>query len=354
MTVKRPLPIDDTESGIQVICGRVAHRLSNTLASFEREVNATIFEELDRYMREESTMDDVEPAADEHDGLDDVLSTAASSSDIGTQPPMKLRRLKDALSSRSTVRNATNSTIVKRSKDGSMDTMIEADKKDKLLLCDNSIILFVGEANEVVRSDVTNSLILAQLNADRQMVAFKQRIGSAPFMIDCLREWFRVFQETFQHMNWVDTGYQVEQAAIEGNALTIEKILLDIIESIGNEEEKSKFKKALSVLKSLPSDDDRMTLFSRRSAERDMSQFLVHIVYIDGRGSATMKSSMIGISTKETVTNALWFEWRDGGTRVYKAEHTMMLGSHAFDRMRPVIAAKIQQINETYVNQIPF
>lgn len=223
-----------------------------------------------------------------------------------------------------------------------------------ITLCDKSIILFVGEENEVVRTDVTNSLILAQLNADKQLITFKAQSATPPDVIDCLKQWFRVFQETFLHMNWVDTGFEVNEARIKGDSLSVDKVLLEVIGAIGNAEEKNKMSKALEVMKKLPSEDERLSLFRRRTVQRDMTQFLVQMVSIDKRGSAMIKSTMIGLTTKQDVTNVLWFQWSDADTQVYKTEHTMMLGAAVFDRIRPTIEAKIQKINESYVNQIPF
>lgn len=223
-----------------------------------------------------------------------------------------------------------------------------------ITLCDKSIILFAGEPNERVRTDVTNCLILAQLNADKQLLAYKTNVSAPHSVIECLKEWFRVFQQTFLHMNWVDTGFQVDEAEVKGDTLSVDKVLLEVIEAIGSEEEKGRMHKAMQVLKSLPETDERLSLFKRRTVQRDMTQFLVQMVTIDKRGSATIKSTMIGLSTKMDVTNVLWFQWSDTETRVFKTEHTMMLGSKTFEGLRPVIESKIQKINETYVNQIAF
>lgn len=285
-------------------------------------------------------------STDQRDGLDDVLVDDR----ISIRPPSN-KRIRDERTGRIVERSTEDTLVVKRNGNSTDFTL---SKKDKLLFCDNSIILFVGEENEQVRKDVTNSLMLAQLHADRCMQEFKKKTGSAPMLVPCLEEWYSKFLETFHHMNWVDIGFQTTKVQAAGRDMSVEKVILQLMESLGNQEERSKFRKAMAVLKALPSDDQKLTLFKQRSAEKDFSQFLVHMVYINAKGDATMKTGMIGVSTKETVTNILWFEWRDTNTQVYKADHTMMLGSATFDRMRPLIEDKIQNINESYVNQIPF
>lgn len=292
-------------------------------------------------------------AQDYHDGMDEDNAQVEAVADKDNRilsPPKK--RLREAFNTPTTSRrdkNAYEPNVVLPS-----NPVVSKSPNDKFLLCDNSIILFVGEQNEAVRTDVTNSLILAQLNADKQMLAFKQKVGASIMPASAMEEWMRVFQETFAHIGWVDTGFEVTRAQAVGNDLSMEKILLNVIDAIGNGEEKTTFRKAMAVLKTLPNEDEKISLFRRRTVEKDFTQFLVHLVYIDGRGSATMKTSMLCVSTKQAVTNVLWFTWSDTGTQVFKAEHTMMLGARSFDLIRPTIVKKVLQINETYVNAIPF
>lgn len=347
MAAKRAYSMDDDRTECMALLQRIDRKYTTALNSFHRQIVDIVSHELLEYV------DAIDPegvtlpiptevanmTTDEHDGMDDSV-----------EPPPK-RRLREVLAARSLESSSDESIAVRRN---DTSTVITAAKSDKLVLCDNAIILFIGQANEQVRKDVTNSLILAQINAEKKVLAFKEKMGSSTSVVLTMEEWMRVFQETFRHMNWADTGFQVASAAAEGTDLTMDKIVLSIIEAIGTDEEKSKMKKALAVLKRIPQEDDRMQLFNRRTSARDFSQFQAHVVYIDQRGSATMKTTMFAVSTKETVTNVLWFQWKDASTRVYSAEHTMMLGSSAFDMMRPIIERKIQQINETYVNQIPF
>lgn len=236
---------------------------------------------------------------------------------------------------------------------GMDDTVTIDHKQDKMTLCDRSLVLFTGEQNETVRKDVTDSLVLAQLNADKHLTEYKRRNKDATTMM-CLKEWFGKYQETFTHMSWVDTGYEVQEARVEGDGLSVQKVLLDIVESIGNNEEQATFKKAIAALKTMNDKDERLKIFERRTFMQDVTQLLVQFVYIDKRGAATMKSTMLGLSTKQTVANVLWFEWSDSDTAVYKTEHTMMLGPKMFDSLRPTVVAKVAKINATYINDIEF
>lgn len=224
---------------------------------------------------------------------------------------------------------------------------------DNVVLCESSAILFVGEPNTQVQQDVIDSMVLAHLNAEHKLIDYKSKKDMPQDAASSMKYWFEQFQSTFKHMRWVDSGFEVAEAKTSGNDLSVDKVVLDIIDSIGNEEEKNKFKKAMEVMKAMPKSDNRLALFRQKAQQRDMCQFLVHLVFIDKRGSATMKSTIIALSTKQNVTDVLWFRWSDGETKIYKSEHTMILNSHSFDAMRSTIQQKIQKINETFINKIP-
>lgn len=356
MTIRDQLTTTDADE-CDAIADKMNARIERTLQKAVVECTDIIRNELYSYMaavdeRRETTVQTMTTDVDQHDGMDDELTT--DNNTVLMPPPKK--RFKEAITTNGKDRQKnvydTDIPTVPASRPPLLPTPTAS--RDQLLFCDNSIILFVGEKNESVRTDVTNSLILAQLNADKQMLTFKEKVGKSILATAAMEEWMRVFQETFSHMGWVDTGFEVTKASAAGNNLSVEKVLVDIIESIGNDQEKSTFKKAMVALKGLPQEDERMTLFKRRTMERDFTQFLVHLVYIDGRGSAMMKTSMVCVSTKQTITNVLWFTWNDAGTQVFKAEHNMMLGARAFDLIRPAITQRILKINETYVNSIPF
>lgn len=309
--------------------------------------------ENDHEMSNEIPMDNV-------DGMDEDVPLATLKRPLLDSPPPvapKKRVLKDIFQKRvkeSVTRLSMLPPVSNDAHDGKTLEVTRADKEDKLVLCDHSVVLFAGEPNEKVRQDVQNSLILAQLNADRKLADFKQKSGSTVFVAEGIKTWSNTFQETFRHMGWSDIGFQVTEATASGKDLSIDKLLIGVIEAVGNEEEKSKFKKAMSVLKGLPQDDDRLQLFKRRSVGKDLVQFQVHMVFIDKRGAATMKTTCIGISTKEKVTDVLWFRWNDSSTQVFNTEHTMILGAQSFENVRGVIEKRILKINETYINDIPF
>ena len=172
--------------------------------------------------------------------------------------------------------------------------------------------------------------------------------------MDELKCFFDRFVQVYLHMNWVNTGFEVQEAKVSGNNLSVDKVLLEIVDAIGNEQEKKKLKRAIEALKKIPAEDERIKLWRKSTVESGKGQFLVHVCTIDARGSAIMKTSRIGVSTKEDITDVLFLKWRDDQASVYKAEHTMMLGGHSMDNMREIIQNKIQSVNKTFIESIPF
>lgn len=126
-----------------------------------------------------------------------------------------------------------------------------------------------------------------------------------------------------------------------------------MINTIGNEQDKISFRNAMAVLKSIPADDNRLKLFSKRSIVANHTQMMISVVHIDKRGLASMKVGVLAVGKVQNETNVLWFQWKDADVKVYKGDTTVILDSNAFTAMRPVMEQKIQKINESYVNMIP-
>ena len=149
--------------------------------------------------------DEYDERRDKVDGQDDEI--AASNADGSGEHP-------------------SDGPAVKRHKASADNVPIErqintVSKPNNLFVCEKSLLLFVGEDNAQVKQDVTNSLILAQLNADKHVQDFKTNAGSAPFVLESLKEWFAKFQESFHHFNWVDIGFDVAELKSSGNDLSV-------------------------------------------------------------------------------------------------------------------------------------
>lgn len=265
--------------------------------------------------------------------------------------------LKPALLNTHVTSTVNEETLTMTTVDGNNATF-EVEKKNEtktesLVLVDKAVLMFDGEPNEQVRKDVVNCLLLAQLNADKKRQIQEENNQSNMTPLQLMRYWMTVFLETMRHLNWVTTNANVDELHCSGTDFTAERILLDMINTIGNEQDKLSFRNAMTVLKAIPQDDNRLKLFSKRSIVANHTQMMVSVVHIDKRGLASMKVGVLAVGKVQNETNVLWFQWKDADVKVYKADTTVILDSNAFTSMRPIMEQKIQKINESYVNMIP-
>lgn len=226
--------------------------------------------------------------------------------------------------------------------------------ESSLVLCDKSVVLFTGKHNDQVMTDVKNSLILAQLNADNALRRERERIGREMTTVEKAKLWSTKYSETFVHMNWVTANSQIDEVQIKGKDLSMKRVILEVIESIGDDQDKTILKKALSVLEVVPGDSEAIKLWNRRTNSRDLTTFSVDVVHIDDNGDAVMKTAIFTISTKQDIQNVLWFRWTDEETKIWKNKQTFMLGVKSFDSIRATVTGKIQKMNETYISDIDF
>lgn len=224
---------------------------------------------------------------------------------------------------------------------------------EHIVICDKSILLFDGIPNEEVRNDVTNTVLLAQLNADKKLRKECEggKLKDAE-SVERIKYWTKEYIETLRHTFWMSTDAVVDEFQATTQDCSIDKILIEIIESFATGEQKDKVKAAFSILKSLPEDDGKFSVFKKSTVQRDITQVAINMITIDSRGMAQMKTVMLGISTKQKVTNVLWFGWKDQNTKIYKVEQTLNFVHNMYGSLKATLENKLKELNSTYVEYI--
>lgn len=235
------------------------------------------------------------------------------------------------------------------------ETVLSVDSSNvdsKLVLCDKSVILFTGYNIPQTRLDILNSLVLAQLAADKAVQKKEIEIARQLTGQEKIEEWSLMYKTALNNFRWTTLTHDTDKIHLKGNDFNMEKILMDTIGEMCQDGDKDRLRQALTVLKTLPAEDDKIRLFKRRTMTRDMTSVSVNMVHIDSLGNAVMKMSTFYIGTTQDVTNVLWFNWSDEKTQVWKSKQTMMFSPQLYDKLRPMVDKKILQLNETFINSI--
>ena len=101
-------------------------------------------------------------------------------------------------------------------------------KKDELILCDKTILVFTGKDDTQVKTDVQNSMSLAQLNANHKLKKEKE-VKKDMTMIDQMKVYSDVLKDTLMHMKWISVSEMVDQTEMTVKDLSMDKILLQVV-----------------------------------------------------------------------------------------------------------------------------
>jgi hypothetical protein len=192
-----------------------------------------------------------------------------------------------------------------------------------------SIVTFAGAVTDQQRQDVLNSMLLAQLAADR-----KYDRESA------LENWFKFYATVFEHLGWALSDTKFNTFDAHGKTLDVDKAVLEVIAAIATSNELAAITAAISAAKGLADKDGRITLFDHFVSRAKTGAFQVGIA-AQNEGSITLKLGAFRYQSMENVTKVLWFKFSTADTEISYTRQGVTLNTEVFALVRDTIRQKL-------------
>jgi hypothetical protein len=193
-----------------------------------------------------------------------------------------------------------------------------------------SLVLFMADVSEQHRSDVLNSLLLAQLSASKQ---FDREVDTD--------KWYVSYRDVLEQIGWVvqqQTSFLPLQ--IDSPSLTIDELIISSMKTIVDENEVAGLKAMLDNLKGLDSRDRRVLLFEDESHSARNGSFQISIISESG-GVVVMKLAVFFFSTTHTVTSVLSFNFLGQDTKFFQGSQIMNLNEDVYAGIRQDIINRL-------------
>lgn len=209
------------------------------------------------------------------------------------------------------------------------------------------LVSFLADVSEQHRSDVLNSLLLAQLAANKKFDREKD-----------VANWYTFYRSVLEQIGWV-----VRQQAnflpfqIDSASITADEVIISSMKTIIDEGEVTSLQATLDALKSLGDQDERVVVFETQShtASSDNSQtstarfqtgtissgnFQISVIR-ESEGVVVMKLGAFFFSTVGMVTRLLSFSFPSQGTRFFQGSQILELNEDVYAPLRETIANKL-------------
>lgn len=195
----------------------------------------------------------------------------------------------------------------------------------------SSTVSFVAGVSKQHREDVLNSTLLADLAASKK---FNRE--------DDIENWYQFYGTVLENVGWVVSDFNFDRFQASGSTFTVDKVVLDLIQSIATEDEISVITSTINALKALDDGDGRLVLYETQTHSDNKGNFRANAVSeSDSDHIAVMKIGAYHFSCQDRVTRILWFSFPNSRTEFYQGAQTVNLDDGVYAQVRQAIKAKL-------------
>lgn len=179
-------------------------------------------------------------------------------------------------------------------------------QKDNAYVDAGSLVSFVRGVPLQHKEDVVNSVLLAQLAANRKFNREKQVL-----------DWYEFYGTVLEGVGWVIPAFDFRDRSDLGVEFTADKVILKLIEAIGTGNDVAIVAAAIASLQSLGGDDPAVKLFETQSHTDRAGAFQIGAA-AESDGVVVLKLALTYFETNETVVRVLWFRFKSAQTKFYR------------------------------------
>jgi hypothetical protein len=229
-----------------------------------------------------------------------------------------------------------------RSKDASVDAELIKEGEEQAFLSDKSIVSFVSQVSGQIREDVLNSMLLAQLVADKQ----------APIEKD-MPAWYDKYTEVLRNVGWVVQNAEINDYKVAESLFEVETAILEILGASFGANYITLLKKTLDSLREMSKkNDSKLKVFAKNTQTTKKGCFQLGLA-TEENGSIAVQLGTFLITSKNQVTTILFVKFKKDETQLDYASGQMTLNSKLYSgAAREAIRAKLKKVVTDYIAEI--
>jgi len=191
---------------------------------------------------------------------------------------------------------------------------------------------FTAQVAQVIRPAVSNSLLLAQLAADKV-----NPVGQDP------KAWFLAFNTVLGKIGWMPVGGVETTQEVSDRSAELHKAIIPVLmAALGPAAAAGSI--VISVLQGLQSmneDSPWLTLFQRKTQGASMAQFGLNFIDGGDAGGAALKAIYFSLTATRVITQVLFLKLSEANATVRTERREAMLSAAAIEAAQDALQAKI-------------
>ena len=230
------------------------------------------------------------------------------------------------------------------SQDAAADAGVAFDKaKDQAQVVGSAVFSFEKGVDATVREAISDSALLAQLRANKQ-VKFE----------DNPETWFRLYGEVLSNVGWTVQDHGWQDYSADGTQAEVNEKIVDLLTvALGASPAAiTVITSALNALKGMAPDSPWITIFSREVKKAKMARFQIGLVNTDEQGDVFVSLVACIVSAKNELTQVLFFRWKDAHASFKADTQKVSINRSAVTELGPAVRAKIRAYQADYLSSI--
>ncbi|UNO41532.1 hypothetical protein [Streptomyces sp. MST-110588] len=193
-----------------------------------------------------------------------------------------------------------------------------------------SLVSFVAGVSAQAKDDILNSVLLAQLAANKKYNRERDTVN-----------WYAFYRNVLEHVGWALQAFEFTQYKHDEARFTMDKAVLKILVALlTGTGEYDVAKLTIEALKNLPEHDNRVVLFERESHEMRMGNFQIAVAN-ETDTAVAVKMGAFYFTTTQDVTHILWAEFTQSSLTFYRGTQSMTLDTTIYAKVRDQIINKL-------------
>lgn len=217
--------------------------------------------------------------------------------------------------------------------------------KDQAVAVGSQIAEFSKNVPVAMRPAISNSFLLAQLAANKELS--KNKGGTT-------LSWYAKYNEVLANIGWVIEGSARNLKAISGTKLHVHEEIMPVIAAVLGPAvaAASVIATALNGLAKMSEDSPWITLFDRESQRARANQF--QIAYVDAPGGAAPVIKLAGfeLDASRSVVQVLFFKFGTEKATLRHYSSTLSVNPDVFQSVQGAVQQKVASFVEGYIASV--
>lgn len=215
--------------------------------------------------------------------------------------------------------------------------------EDQVIAIGSQIAEFASSVAEDIREDISNSLLLAQLAADKA--------AGTP---DNAQEWYNAYIDVLKNIGWLVEDASWNMQEFDGVTAEVHKAVIPVITAALGA---SGITSALIIdllngLAEVSKDQPWITLFDKASKRAYGGQFQISYIHTPPGGKPVMVVAFFGLEGDTTLVQVLFLKLSESSINLSQGKSSLSINEEAFRDAAPKVQKKVAGYVSDFIDNL--